>query len=263
MSTQLNTQLDARRPATGHPETSAARAAPAAGAARAALLLLSDSRLPAGGHAHSGGVEAAVLGGHITGLTDLADFLRGRLATSGLLAAAFAAAVCRAVRLAERTRTDTPLAEILAAFDEEVDARTPSPAQRAASRAQGRALLRVARAAWPVHSPPSPPHHCVALGLAAAAAGLEPHDAALAAAHVAVNGPATAAVRLLGLDPLAVTGVLARLAPAVDDTAAEADAAAADAAALGVAAGLPAGSAPHLDLLAERHRTAEVRMFTS
>ncbi|EFC82427.1 urease accessory protein UreF [Parafrankia sp. EUN1f] len=254
--------------------------------ARAALLLLADGRLPAGGHAHSGGVEAAVLGGDITGLDDLAEFLRGRLATAGLLAASFAAGVCRAVHAAASAASaaaaasanpaspagpaspaepahaagtkGVPLLDVLAAFDDEVDARTPSPAQRAASRAQGRALMRVARAAWPVPIQPSSPHHCVALGLVAAAAGLEPRDAALAAAHASVNGPATAAVRLLGLDPLAVTGLLAEIAASVDSTAFEADQAS-----LGSPANLPAGSAPHLDLLSERHRTAQVRMFTS
>jgi urease accessory protein UreF len=34
---------------------------------RAALLVLSDGRFPAGGHAHSGGAEAAVKAGLITG----------------------------------------------------------------------------------------------------------------------------------------------------------------------------------------------------
>ncbi|MEU8265743.1 hypothetical protein AB0B89_01145, partial [Sphaerisporangium sp. NPDC049002] len=60
----------------------------------AALLLLADSRLPAGGHGHSGGAEEAVRIGAITGPEDLARFLRGRLATTGLVAAALAAAAC-------------------------------------------------------------------------------------------------------------------------------------------------------------------------
>ncbi|MDX6427775.1 MAG: urease accessory protein, partial [Streptosporangiaceae bacterium] len=58
------------------------------------LLLLADSRLPAGGHAHSGGLEAAATAGVVDDLGGLADFLRGRLATSGLVAAALAAAAC-------------------------------------------------------------------------------------------------------------------------------------------------------------------------
>jgi len=221
--------------------------------ARAALLLLADGRLPAGGHAHSAGMEAAVVDGGVRGLDDLALFLRGRLATAGLLSAAFAAAACLA----------SGSEQLLAALDVELDARTPSPAQRDASRAQGRTLLRAGRAAWDLTGValPTAPHHPIALGVVAAAAGLEPADAALAAVHGAVSGPASAATRLLGLDPLAVTGLQARLAEELDRTAAAATAAAE--AAAGAPDLLPAPSAVRLDLLAERHRAAPVRMFTS
>src|SRR3546814_1292871 len=52
---------------------------------KAALLLLADGRLPAGGYAHSGGLEPTV---HTQGLTDAAGlerFLEGRAATAGLV----------------------------------------------------------------------------------------------------------------------------------------------------------------------------------
>ncbi|WP_261808751.1 urease accessory UreF family protein [Nonomuraea sp. C10] len=104
-------------------------------------------------------------------------------------------------------------------LDAEADARTASPAQREAARLQGRLLLRVARRLWPspvldelAQEIPSP-HHPIALGAAAHAAGATPGDAALAAAYHAITGPATAAVRLLGLDPVAVHGILADLTP--------------------------------------------------
>ncbi|MCM3884748.1 urease accessory UreF family protein, partial [Frankia sp. R82] len=100
--------------------------------------------------------------------------------------------------------------------------------------------------------------HPVALGMVAAGAGLRPAEVALAAAHLAVTGPATAATRLLGLDPLAVTGVLARLADQVAATAHLGDASAA----LPPPA-LPARAGLRLDLLAERHRRADLRMFAS
>jgi urease accessory protein len=58
------------------------------------LLLLLDSRAPAGAHNHSAGMEAAVGTGLVTGLADLETFCRARLATSGRVAAAFAAAAC-------------------------------------------------------------------------------------------------------------------------------------------------------------------------
>ncbi|WP_131765716.1 urease accessory protein UreF [Candidatus Protofrankia californiensis] len=236
---------------------------------RAALLLLADGRLPASGHAHSGGIEAATVDGSVTDLGDLERFLRGRLATAGLVAATFAAATCRSSRRSHpggsvpaktvAAETVTALAGAVADLDAELDARTPSPAQRSASRAQGRALLRAGRAAWPGVSCPIPaPHHPVAFGLVAAHAGLSPADAALAVAYGAVSGPASAATRLLALDPLAVTAVLARLSTDVEHTAAEATALSNR-----PPADLPATTAPRLELLAERHHTAEIRMFAS
>jgi urease accessory protein len=207
----------------------------------AALLTLADSRLPAGGHAHSGGVEQAVAAGLVHDPSSLAALLLRRLQTSGRVAAGLAATACRGGDLA--------------ALDAEADARTPSPALRAASRQQGRGLVRVGRRAWP--SPlwdalPAAPHHPVALGVAAAAGGLTPRDAAAAAAYLSVSGPATAAQRLLAMDPLTVAAVTARLAGEID--------AVADAA---VREGLPADTDPLLDLLAEVHATRRDRFFAS
>ncbi len=83
---------------------------------RAALLVLADGRFPAGGHAHSGGAEPAVTQGRIRTADDLAAFCRGRLHTTGLTAAALAAAAAHGL---------DPLA-----LDGAADARTPSPALR-------------------------------------------------------------------------------------------------------------------------------------
>ena len=58
----------------------------------AALLLLADGRLPAGGYAHSAGLEQAIARGWVRTAEDIAEFLRGRIHTTGLVAAAFAAA---------------------------------------------------------------------------------------------------------------------------------------------------------------------------
>jgi urease accessory protein len=223
--------------------------------AHAALLVLADGRFPAGGHAHSGGAEAAVKAGRITGPGTLEAFCRGRLHTSGLVAAARAAAATAGV---------DPLA-----LDEAADARTPSPALRATARKLGRQLLRAARAAWPspelealAAARPQGAHQPVVLGLTARAAGLTPADAAQVAAYESVTGPATAAVRLLSLDPFAVTAVLARLTADLDDVAARAAAAADHALAEGVEA-LPAASAPLLDIYAEQHAAWPVRLFAS
>ncbi|MFI9101976.1 urease accessory protein UreF [Streptomyces fildesensis] len=224
-------------------------------AARAALLMLADGRFPAGGHAHSGGGEAAVTAGLIHDPASLAAFCRGRLHTSGLVAAALAAAACAGL---------DPLL-----LDAAADARTPSPALRATARKLGRQLMRAARAAWPAAeldrlaaARPRGAHQPIVLGVTARAAGLTPLDAAHVAAYESVTGPTTAAVRLLGLDPFSVGAVLARLAPELDAVAERAALAAARAATEGLEA-LPAASAPLLDLHAEQHAAWPVRLFAS
>jgi urease accessory protein len=220
----------------------------------AALLLLADGRFPAGGHAHSGGLEAAVAAGRVTGLDELASFLRGRLATAGRVAAAFAAAT----RHAAGDPGTLPL------LDAELDARTASPALRRASRHQGRALLRAGRVTWPAplfdHAPGHPDgcHQPIALGLTAAAAGLTVEQTALVAAYGTVTVPASAAVRLLGLDPYRVQALLARLAGACDEVARTAAAGAGE-----PPADLPADTAPLADICAEVHAAWEVRLFAS
>ncbi|MFI6734568.1 urease accessory UreF family protein [Nonomuraea sp. NPDC050451] len=433
-----------------------------------ALLLLADSRLPAGGHAHSGGTERAIASGAVFDVPSLARFLRGRLHTTGALAATLtaaahthattptttpptpptsppdvpppttrphattpppgatsqptppasaapravgaspavggslpvvAAALTARVQTAALpgppvpgassadpatagTRPTTPpqppssastaitepapgivppgtgsggglvaspwgtgkpgaeppsgpravaeppsgpraVAEVGQAvpespwvlLDAEVDARTASPAQRDASRTQGRLLLRVARRVWPspvleelARAVPSP-HHPIALGAVAHAAGATAEEAAMAAAYHAISGPATAAVRLLGLDPVAVHGLLADLTPDLTAIATQAHLAVTNARATAMAdtdstghpnvadadsttrpdvadadstghsgvtsqtpdpadprpwlGALPAYSSPALDLLAEQHARAEVRLFVS
>ncbi|GAB2730589.1 urease accessory protein UreF [Streptomyces bullii] len=222
---------------------------------RAALLVLADGRFPAGGHAHSGGAEAAVKAGRVTGAASLADFCRGRLHTAGLVSASLAAAAALG--------TDP------VALDAAADARTPSPALRAAARRLGRQLMRAARATWPsrqldalAREFPKGAHQPVVLGLAARAAGLGPLDAAYCAAYESVSGPATATVRLLSLDPLDATAVLARLAPETDlvaDRAVEAARRVVD----GGVDVLPAASAPLLEIGAEVHAAWAVRLFAS
>ncbi|MFE1388326.1 urease accessory protein UreF [Streptomyces albogriseolus] len=222
---------------------------------RTALLVLADGRFPAGGHAHSGGAEAAVHAGAISGAASLEDFCRGRLHTTGRVSAALAASAALGVDLA--------------ALDAAADARTPSPALRAAARKLGRQLLRAARATWPclelealARRFPKGAHQPVVLGAAARAAGLGPEDAAHCALYESIGGPATATVRLLGLDPFDATAVLARLAPEADRVAETAVRAAHRVAAEGVDA-LPAASAPLLELFAEAHAVRAGRLFAS
>jgi urease accessory protein len=241
----------------------------------ALLLLLLDSRAPAGAHHHSAGMEAAVMAGLVTDLAGTQDFCQTRLRTSARVAASFAAASCRLFS-AERSGLEPSLPAELAVLDAEYEARVPSEATRRASRELGRGLWRLLRSVLPQtdlaqadlaetdlltafsRCAGPAPHHPLVLGAGVALAGGDPELAGRAAALGACAGPASAAVRLLGLDPFAVQAMLARLAPGVD-----ACAAAAARAAERPPASLPAHGAPALDLLADYHLTAEVRLFAS
>ena len=247
------------------------------------LLLLADSRLPSGSHGHSGGVEALVDRGLLESLDDLALFLQGRLRTGGRVVAAAAAAACAlagserpdlqeshfpAATLQESGFPESPVDAEWAPWDAAVSARTPSAALRAASRAQGAALLRTVSLAFPTPAVASlrtlpRVHHPLVLGAAAAAAGAGPVEAAALALHHLVGGAATAAVRLLGLDPLRVTAVAAAVARDADPVAAEAAALATAAVAAGDPALLPTEGSPLADVLAELHRASEATLFAS
>lgn len=214
------------------------------------LLLLVDGRLPDGAYAHSGGLEAVAGMGLVRDVAGLAAFLRGRLETVGVTAAALAATAAG---------LSSSEAGSLRELDALADARMPSPAAREASRRQGRNLVRAASRAWPspvYEALPDRPHHPVALGTVAAAAGLTAGEAALAAAYGSVTAPAGAAVRLLSLDPLTVHALLANLAGDIRRVAAHG----ATSAELG---DIPALAAPLLEVGAEDHATWEVRLFAS
>jgi urease accessory protein len=217
-----------------------------------ALLLLADGRFPAGGHAHSGGVEAACAIGGITDVASLHSFVRGRLHTAGLVDASLAAAA------ADRQHPWT-------ALDHACDVRIVSPRLREASRSLGRQALRAGLRVWPHPSllelrdaVPAGAHQPIVLGAIAGAAGLSRSDAALCALHHLSTGAATAAVRLLGLDPFDVHAMLASLAR---ECAGIAEAAVRGS--YGTLDALPASSGPLVDVLADDHATWEVRLFAS
>jgi urease accessory protein len=205
------------------------------------LLTLADSRLPTGGHVHSGGVEEAVTSGIVMDLASLRAYLLRRIRTHGLVTASVAAAVH-----AETLTVDDA--------DREIDARTPAPAARAASRAQGRGLARLARRVWPDHDwrlIGTTPHLAVAAGAVGVASGLNPDQTALSVVYTTMTGSATAAQRLLALDPADVAALTFELAPLCEATAAEAGKELADL------------SDPLLDVLAQRHGERERPLFVS
>ena len=207
----------------------------------ATLLSLADSRLPTGGHVHSGGVEEAVTSGLVVDLATLRAFLSRRIATQGLVTASVAAAV--------HTGSLS-----VAAADRETDARTPAPAARQASRAQGRGLTRLARRVWVEQNWDAlgaTPHLAVAAGAVGAASGMTPQHTALSVVYTTMTGSATAAQRLLALDPGDVAALTFELSAMCDQTA---DLACKELADL---------SDPLLDVLAQRHTERERPLFVS
>ncbi|GAC52489.1 urease accessory protein UreF [Gordonia amicalis] len=207
----------------------------------AMMLSLADSRLPVGGHVHSGGVEQAIADGFIRTATDLADFLYRRVTTSGLVAASAAAAVA-----------DGALE--VGAAQREVNARTPSAAARKASLAQGRGMVRLARRMfpdhdWTVHRPAT--HLPVISGSIGAASSLSGFHTALILVYTTMSGSATAGQRLLALDPADVSIMIADLGAECERVAAEA------------AVGLADLSDPVLDIFAERHERQSMPLFMS
>lgn len=205
------------------------------------LLVLADSRLPTGGHVHSGGVEEAITSGLVVDVVTLRAFLRRRIRTTGLVTASIAAAV-----------HDSALG--FAAADLETDARTPAPAARSASRAQGRGLVRLARRVWPERDWAAvgpKPHLAVAAGAVGAASGLLSEQTAVSVVYTTMTGSATAAQRLLALDPGDVAALTFELSPLCDQTAADAAKELADL------------SDPLLDVLAQRHADRDRPLFVS
>ena len=234
-----------------------------AGPATLALLLLGDGRFPAGGHAHSGGMESAVADGRVRDEDGLEAFLRGRLATTARVEAALAAAATTHLDAApdEEQRQAT-----LRVLDAEAAARIVVPGLRVVSRRQGRQLVRAATRCWPAPvlasvatARPDGVHQAVALGAVGLAAGLAALDVARLAVHHAITTPAQATVRLLGLDPLAVVAMTARLGDTAEALAQEC----ARLAATISVADLPAHSGPLLDLAAAGHPRLSIRLFAS
>jgi urease accessory protein len=203
----------------------------------ALALLLADSRFPAGTYAHSLGLEQAVA----DGLT--ADGVPAFVAARQRLVAEADARVAVAARRGEDV-------------EEEWMARCPSPLLRDSACRLGIQLLRSAAVIWPqleVRRTPRP----VALGIVAAAAGLDDEAVALLALYDDAATVTSAALKLLPLDPAVTTRWLAELAPAMTLTA---RAVAADTRPL---ADQPGPATVAIELAAPIHQRQRERLFAS
>jgi urease accessory protein len=205
-------------------------------------LLLADGRTPSGGAAHSGGLEAADLESPA-----VPQFMLARLRTVGRVEAA-AAVLAGDARTLDR----------LAVLEDELAARTPSEAARAASRRLGLGLLRTGRRLFPGHAlldayEGARTARPIALGVVAAAARLAPLEIARLSLYEDAATVAAAAPKLLAIDATDASAWVASCAPAIEELAREA----------AIARELPATSTPLLDLRAQRHAHDTRRLFAS
>jgi len=227
----------------------------------APLLMLVDGRFPAGGHAYSAGVEAAVAIGDVVDGTTLERYLRGRLATTGRVDAAFAAHA--SARLGGGSDASA-LGAIAAELDDEYSARLPSPYLRETSRRLGRQLLRAANRIWAspgldaVSRTVGGSHQPIALGVVVAAAGGSAADAVALSSHHLTAAVTSAAVRLLGLDPIELAIVQERAGRECDayrsHSARWASMAPAE---------LPAWGGSLTEILGQHHGSLDARMFVA
>ncbi|HUR84787.1 MAG TPA: urease accessory UreF family protein [Solirubrobacteraceae bacterium] len=214
-------------------------------------MLLADSRFPAGSYAHSLGLEQAVADG--LGPDGVPSFIAARLQLVARPDAALSVAALRAAR-------DPAM---LALLDDEHAARCPSPVLRDIARRLGSQLLRSAATAWPdpaidgYRSASSSTPRPVALGVVGAAAELGDLDLATVALYDDAATVASAALKLLALDPARTARWLALLAPEIEATAREV---VADERPL---AAQPPPAAPGIELAAARHANRTERLFVS
>lgn len=217
-------------------------------AAGTVSLLLADARLPSGGHAHSSGLEPALLGGMSPDAA--ADFLALRARTTALVDAGTAVASMHAVLDGDGSR--------LVAVEAAWAARTPSRAMRDASRDLGRGLLRLARRIWPAahgiellaSAPPRP----LVLGIIAAEVGMDAEELVRLTVY---DDLASAVAALLKLDPRdPADGVSLVL-----DSCASIEPFIPSIAAIWSPGDIPALSAPQAEAWAEQHAVTQRRLF--
>lgn len=212
------------------------------------LMLLADARLPTAGHTQSGGLEPAVVDGLRT--QDVPEYIEVRLRTVTRVEAASAVVALHHLRQGCR------LADVEVAWA----ARTPSAAMRATSYAMGRALQRIVRRLWSTH--PSVlglgdrVPRALVLATAADACGLSPLALARLVGYDDVQTVASAALKLLPLDPADVAAWVLGALPLVDGLAV-------DVAHLNRPEEIPASGAPQIEVWAEAHAVAERRLFNA
>lgn len=218
-------------------------------------LQIADAAFPAGGFAHSGGVEAAVQSGEVDG-ESLSEFLRSALHAQANGLVPFVLAADRAV-------------ESFDAINERCEAFLTNHVARAASARQGKALLASAAVIFndsrlvalrertrKSHDGGRTPlcHLAPTFGVVTRCLGIPAHETVHLYLFIALRDLVQSAIRLGLVGPLAGHAALHRLAGEIESTAA----------AIAGAAPLTAvQTAPLLDLVQMTHSRLYSRLFQS
>jgi urease accessory protein len=222
-----------------------------------AVLQFADGLFPAGGFAHSFGLEVYAQRGIVRDRSGLEAFVRAHLAGSAGPGDAVAAAG------AARAAAADDLAACLA-LDERLEAMKWVPELREASRQMGRQTARtagvlgedafVARLATAVEDGRAAGHHAVVFGAVTGRLGVDAEATAAAYLHSAAVLLINAGLRLLPVGQLDGQRIVAALRPLLVRLAREA-----------AARGMDDlwGFAPALEIAGCRHAELETRLFRS
>ena len=221
------------------------------------LLQFSDGLFPAGGYAHSFGLETLVQSGRVQTADEVAGFLRAHLENSAAPTDAVLALAARKAALSQDLQACLRLDQMLEAL--KIAAET-----RETSRQMGRQTLRVlhdlsrdpfvARFSGEVGSGNAACHHPIVFGIASAVMDWPPEETASSFLYSTSALVVGASLRLLPLGQLAGQRILWNLGPVI--------------------ASLSLGSVdkteediwsftPEIEIAAMRHESLDARMFRS